>query len=223
MMSRILSILITNYCLLITGFSYAQPNWSVTPSDFEYSMTMTTTLSFHCSESTDTNDIVAAFINGEVRGVQKLNTEFQDQNLAFMIIYDNVFNGSEVTFKMYDASLDSVFDATQTMQFVENGNTGNSDNPFLLSTGCTTGLFQFDDNRTAQVSIYPNPARSMVTFKADSKIDQLRLYDLSGRLVYSESELSSNSIDVSMLSPQFYTLICLMEGNVSVAKLMVEH
>jgi len=220
-MSHFLSILLVAGSTLLNSVSQAQPNWSVTASDYEYSMTITTAAVFQCTQSVDTNDLVAAFINGEVRGIQKLNTVFNGSNLAFMIIYDNAFNGSEVTFRMYDASLDSVFDATQSIEFVENGNTGNSDNPFLLSTDCATGLFQFDNNRVEQISVYPNPASSIFTIKTESKIDQWRIYDLSGKLVYSKNEVSSNDIDVSILAPQLYMLVCFLDGSIATSKILV--
>ncbi|MDQ3017650.1 MAG: T9SS type A sorting domain-containing protein [Bacteroidota bacterium] len=112
----------------------AQPDWTVTPSEYEYSMTVSGIAVIHCMESTDENDIVAAFINGEVRGIQALNTDIQGRKYAFMIIYDNDFKSNEVVFKMFDASTDSIFDAQQSIQFSENANIGNSDDPFIFNT-----------------------------------------------------------------------------------------
>ena len=50
--------------------SYGQdPNWSVNPSDFQLSMTFTTFLNVNGTSLTSNNDKVAAFVNGEIRGV----------------------------------------------------------------------------------------------------------------------------------------------------------
>lgn len=112
----------------------AQPNWIVTPSDFQYTMTATCVAVFDCVESNDTNDIVAAFINGEVRGVQRLETDYEGRKFAFMIIYDNEFSGNGITFKLYDASADTVLDALDAIVFIENGNVGDVDAPFRVRT-----------------------------------------------------------------------------------------
>jgi hypothetical protein len=112
----------------------AQPAWTVNPSDFEYTMTVAGVAIIHCIESADENDIVGAFINGEVRGVQKLNTDFNGRKLAFMIIYDNEFTGHEVTFKMYDASMDTILDVQQSFIFSENAIIGNAEMPFFFNT-----------------------------------------------------------------------------------------
>jgi len=222
-MSRIPLILLVAGLTLLNSVSHAQPDWSVTPSDYEYSMTMTTTAVFECIETADTNDVVVAFINGEVRGVQKLNTEFQGSNLAFMIIYDNAFNGSEITFKMYDASLDSIFEAQQEMTFEENSMAGNEDDPFLLTTECTTGLFDWTQSKTESLSVFPNPASSFVTIQADEKIDELRLYDLYGKLVLAENNVLSNVLDISSLTPQLYTVVGSAGGKIFTSKLLVNH
>lgn len=112
----------------------AQPDWTLNPSEFEYTMTVAGAAVIQCVESADENDIVGAFINGELRGVQALNTDFEGRKLAFMIIYDNDFSGNEITFMIYDASMDSIFDAQQTLIFSENAIIGNGDNPFIFNT-----------------------------------------------------------------------------------------
>lgn len=112
----------------------AQPNWIVTPSDFQYTMTATCVAVFDCVESGDTNDMVAAFINGELRGVQRLETDYEGRKFAFMIVYDNEFSGNQITFKLYDASADTVLDALDSIVFAENGNAGDVDAPFRVRT-----------------------------------------------------------------------------------------
>src|SRR4030095_10292693 len=104
---------------------FAQPDWTVIPTDFEFTMTATGVMVIHCVESTDENDIVGEFINDEVRGVQALHTEIVGRKFAYMIIYDNDFNGNEITFKLYDASMDTIFEAQQSLIFSENTIMGN--------------------------------------------------------------------------------------------------
>ncbi len=122
------------YFLIRLPIISAQPDWSVIPSDFEFTMTVTGVVMVHCVESTDENDIVGAFVNGEIRGVQVLNTDIGGRKFAYMIIYDNDFNSNEISFKIYDASLDTIYDAQQSLPFLENGIIGNEDDPFIFNT-----------------------------------------------------------------------------------------
>ena len=325
MMFRSLTHSIALCFMLVASIASAQPDWSVNPSDFQYSMTMTGALVFQCIESTDENDMVAAFVDGEVRGVQLLNTDFQGRKLAYMIMYDNDFMGNVITFKLYDASKDSIYEAVQSVEFIENGNFGDADFPFLITTdhvltglfltqdsvpadgmegetiasiyaindiqdtlsinyefvddalgldnhyfsisgssliltedvngelknsyqlhlsgtndlGCsidvafelfvigygTTGLFVIDkEKRSQDLVMYPNPSSSTVTIDAKSNIDQLRIFDFSGKLVYTSIDLTtSNTIDVSTLNPQLYFVVCRINGALSTGKLLVQH
>jgi hypothetical protein len=113
----------------------AQPDWVVIPNDYEFTMTVTGVVVIDCAESADGNDIVGAFINGEVRGIQTLNTDINGRKFAYMLIYDNDFTGNEITFKIYDASLDTILEAQQSYIFSENSIVGNSDDPFIFNTG----------------------------------------------------------------------------------------
>lgn len=136
----------------------AQPAWTVNPSDFEYTMTVAGVAILHCIESADENDIVGAFINGEVRGVQTLNTDFHGRKLAFMIIYENEFNGNEVIFKIYDASMDTILDVQQSLIFSENAIIGNAENPFLFNTdfnltGTLLSQDSIDENALAGIVV----------------------------------------------------------------------
>lgn len=112
----------------------AQPSWEVVPANYQYTMTMAGVAVFDCMESDDENDLVAAFVNNEVRGVQHLDTDFMGRKFAYMIIYDNEFSGSEITFKLYDASENEVRDAVGSVEFLENSNIGDVDNPYEVKT-----------------------------------------------------------------------------------------
>ncbi|MBH49451.1 MAG: hypothetical protein CMG69_01695, partial [Candidatus Marinimicrobia bacterium] len=46
------------------------PNWTVNPSDFEFTSSMTGVLIFNDVESFDSQDIIAAFDGEECRGVK---------------------------------------------------------------------------------------------------------------------------------------------------------
>jgi hypothetical protein len=70
------------------------------------------------------------------------------------------------------------------------------------------------------VSVYPNPARELVTINAQSRIESLEVFDSHGRVVYAQSNLGNNHVmDASLLSTGMYHL--LINGTVS-QRLIVE-
>lgn len=118
----------------ITKNSQSQPNWNFDPALYEYTMTLTGVAVIECMESIDENDLVAAFIGGELRGVQRFDGVLNNRNYAYMVIYDSVFTGNSVSFKLYDASRNKIIDVAQTFIFTENSNVGNDEHPFVFES-----------------------------------------------------------------------------------------
>jgi hypothetical protein len=110
-----------------------EPNWTVNPSDYSNSMVVVGVLSLDGVESVDANDKIAAFINGEVRGVAQLQYESSvDRYVAFMLIYSNEASGT-INFKVYDADMDLELDLSNSLNFNINGSYGNLGFPFRFS------------------------------------------------------------------------------------------
>ncbi len=120
--------------LWVTKNGAAQPNWTLDPANFEYTMTLTGVGIIACAETMDERDIVAAFIDGDVRGVQYFDGRSQGRNYAYMVVYDSIFSGNKISFKMYDASEDKIVDVLPTLVFMENANIGNDEQPFLFES-----------------------------------------------------------------------------------------
>ncbi len=74
------------------------PPWNVDPADFEYTMTLVAELRVNGVVSSDGNDIVAAFVGDEVRGVAS-----PDGNRVYMTLYSNRIADERVRFKAWDA------------------------------------------------------------------------------------------------------------------------
>ena len=113
--------------------SVAQPDWSVNPNQFVYSMTITGKVSIDNKMSENSGDMVAAFINGECRGVA--NVKYQsvlDEYFVFLMIYSNDPTDT-ITIKIYDAANDKEIEAKETMIFQVNGIIGSVSSPFLVS------------------------------------------------------------------------------------------
>jgi gliding motility-associated-like protein len=88
-------------------------------------------LNFDRVESMDKNDKIAAFINGECRGVvSPMFIEKANRYIAYLIIYSNESSGN-ISFKMYDASADKVVDGAKKLNFEVDGLVGDADRPFV--------------------------------------------------------------------------------------------
>jgi gliding motility-associated-like protein len=120
--------------MMASQAAFAQPDWDVTPTDFQYTMTVTGVGLFQCVESVDENDMIGAFIDGECRGVQRFSTLHEERQYAFLTIYDHLPLGSVVTLKLYDASTDKVIDAVFDLEFEENGIMGTLADPYEFKT-----------------------------------------------------------------------------------------
>ena len=115
-----------------------EPKWAVNASDFESSMNLIGTLDILGIPSEDSDDIVAAFVDGECRGIAhpKYDADY-DSHIVIMTIYGNDDESSkEVTFKAYDASTGETYAIVETAQnisYIPHSLAGAFENPILLS------------------------------------------------------------------------------------------
>ncbi len=80
------------------------PAWEVDPAAFEHSMTLTAQLFFDGVASADTSDVLAAYVDGEVRGVGRVEEVTAGVYRAHLLVYSNVASGERVTFQAWDDS-----------------------------------------------------------------------------------------------------------------------
>ena len=91
-----------------------KPDWAVNPNDFDGSMNVIAQLYVENVESNDPDDIVAAFIGEECRGIA--NLEYSARYDGYFVTMDIYANSSElsatpipVTFRAYDASTGTLY------------------------------------------------------------------------------------------------------------------
>lgn len=80
-------------------------SWEVSPEDFQHSMSIIAQLKMEGKLSRDPDDVVAAFVDGEIRGIAKLRyiSEF-DNYQAYLSIYSNVTSGEALELRAWNAS-----------------------------------------------------------------------------------------------------------------------
>ena len=110
------------------------PDWSVDESDFSKTANIIGQLSIADVISTDENDIVGCFVNGECRGVANVQY-FETGNiyLVFMNVYANI-DGETMEFKVYDASTGETYtNVTPEITFTENELYGSVSSPLPIN------------------------------------------------------------------------------------------
>ncbi|MDR1595038.1 MAG: T9SS type A sorting domain-containing protein, partial [Prevotellaceae bacterium] len=99
--------------LKVTG---ERPNWSVNPANFESSMTVVGQLLIENLPQEDPDDLLAAFIGNTCVGVTSPKFEKAYQTyLVYMQIWGNdLDNGANITFKIWDASTGNIYPTVAT-------------------------------------------------------------------------------------------------------------
>ena len=117
---------------LICFFAKAQaPNWSVTPANFQYTSTLTGTLIINDTLINSSNNVLGAFVNGQVRGVAS-PTNVGGTQMYFITLYSNVASGEFVTFQAYIGDQDSTHNVVDSVLFTSNASYGDPVTPFPL-------------------------------------------------------------------------------------------
>ncbi|MEM8893275.1 MAG: LamG-like jellyroll fold domain-containing protein, partial [Bacteroidota bacterium] len=108
-----------------------EPFWSVDDSEFEYSMSVFGRLIVDGEISTDEYDMVAAFVDDEIRGVvSPTYVAGVDEYQVFLNIYSNAVSSEDIDLKIYDASTGRIHEnVTPDMTFVANDIQGTILNP----------------------------------------------------------------------------------------------
>ena len=131
-----------------------EPDWGLSPTAFEESMSLIGKVKIDNSFSTDPYDRLVAYRDGEVRGVVGLTyDEDYDDYFALLTVYSNPEDESNVSFKIWDASAGRIKDATvnlaNTLPFVNNAVQGNFQTPLVFETnGAETQEITFNTGWT---------------------------------------------------------------------------
>ncbi len=113
------------------------PEWEVNPNDFDYSMNIIGRISIDSVFSNDLFDQVAAFSNGEVRGVANVvYDEAYQEYFVFLTVYSNTVSGDAISFNIWDAStgqtIQATIDGNSSITFTDNNVMGTLTNPSLF-------------------------------------------------------------------------------------------
>lgn len=109
----------------------AAPDWVVDPTAYELSATMALTLSVDHEPVAGPDNRLAAFANGELRGVA-LPVKVLDRWVFFLTVYADQ-SGDTLTFKAYVSADDLLLDAEETLVFRPNARYGSAGDSLPLN------------------------------------------------------------------------------------------
>ena len=121
--------------LLIIINVYPVIPWNVNPSDYQYNMALTGIIQFDGVPSTDSLDLVAAFVNDECRGIASPHQFGDNGDYPFgMTIFSNQVTGEIIHFKAYDYSENLMYhNIEETFGFTSDAVLGNLSSPEILN------------------------------------------------------------------------------------------
>ena len=103
------------------------PAWSFNAAQYSYNMNYTVSLDIDGTSSEDEFDQIAAFVDGQVRGIANVQyISALDKYLAFLSVYGNASdNGAAVDFRVWDASDCKLYEqVVESFPFAGNGQVG---------------------------------------------------------------------------------------------------
>lgn len=112
-----------------------EPNWTVDKSMYEYNMSVVGKLQFSDGYSSDEGDILAAFYQGKCVGLaHSTYNSSNDMWYAMLTIYCDTIASDAITFRMYEASTGTIYDAkpSRTVSFKNNAVLGTTTSPIVF-------------------------------------------------------------------------------------------
>lgn len=113
-----------------------KPDWTVNPGDYAYSMNIFGKMRFNNIFSSDEGDMLAAFSQGKCVGVTQSTYNVKlDMWYAFLTVYSNDKQTSDIEFRMWDAGTGKIYKAVpdQNISFVNDAVVGSVNNLVIFN------------------------------------------------------------------------------------------
>ena len=161
-------------------------DWGVDPHGYDHSMAVTGVVIVNGEESIDENDVVAAFVRDECRGVSRIVCFPLNQRYEFgMLVYGT--EGEEIIFKVYDSSSQSECISVQSISFEVDGIVGDGIKPYILTVYSEEGEQSLEIPKEYYLEQnYPNPfnPETVISFGLPKEGDvSLTIYNTIGQAI----------------------------------------
>ncbi len=160
--------------------------WEVNHHGYEHNMTITGVLMIDSEESMDSDDIIAAFVGEECRGIAApIYHPVADRYTVGMMVYGHE-QGENIRFGVMDASTGEIKELANAFEFEVNGAFGNGLNPVVFKTISLPVEYALSQN-------YPNPFNPVtnIRFELPEIADvSVSVFNARGQLI---AELANKS------------------------------
>lgn len=217
--------------MMVTGIVgvNAQPSWNVNPGSYQYSMTIVVSLNINNSELVGAQDKVAAFINGEVRGVASpVFAASANRYLAYLTVFANSEN-EKVAFKVFDSATANITDIERTIDFRIDAQHGNAFQAFSiasppLNTEAAIKNFKFTGIDSVSTKITEQEVDVMV----DADLDRHQLtpeFVLSegAKMFLDRERIPSGEITADFSEPVIYSVLSEDESQLTTYTIKVSN
>ncbi len=161
--------------------------WQVTPQNYQYNGSVTANIILDGTADIGENDILAAFVGDECRGVTTGAYFPPTGEVVFMLmVYSNESIGEVVTFKYYDMETDLYYGFNQSVDFQMDMILGNASDPYELGEGTLLGVDDVAPGSYSLAPAYPNPFNPVTTIHYSIPVAgnvEIAIYDMTGREV----------------------------------------
>jgi gliding motility-associated-like protein len=126
--------IILGLCLsLSTLIAVGQPSWTVSPTLYQTSMSVTAQLNVEGDLSTNSADKIGVFFGDECRGIADNDYVYNGKNYSLLTIYGNT-SGEQLSLKIYEAASGKTYDLKQYFRFVKDTVMGTYNDPVVFYT-----------------------------------------------------------------------------------------
>lgn len=206
--------------MFLSKLVLGQVSWTVNSADFSLDAAVIGSLTIQGELSTDENDVVAVFDDtGVIRGVSKVTySNSLKKHLIFLTILSNT-NGDKLNFKIYDASEDVIYEATNDpIIFEPNKVYGTNEIPIELFYEKELSVSK---NSSLSFSVFPNPIISNINVSSNHNIDEVKIFSILGKQVY-QGKFNENkcTINIENFSAGIYLVKVFSGSNISSKKVI---
>lgn len=133
------------FIISINDLKGASPNWNVNPHEFAVNMTGVIRIKMDSVFYNRLDTRIAVFVGSQLRGIVNVNAGKRiGTNIYYPItMYSNLNKGDIMSFKIYEAPNDTVYNADETLVFDRSKTCGKFSQPFILTIHpyCTAPIF----------------------------------------------------------------------------------
>jgi gliding motility-associated-like protein len=122
--------------MMALGVKAQMPSsWTVNPAAYSSSATVTCKIYYQCNNQADPNNAIAAFVNGQCRGVANTNifVSTTGEYIATLTVYSNNPIGENIQFESYIDGSNAVFTSIDSIVYKADSIYGTISSPYVIT------------------------------------------------------------------------------------------